>query len=264
MALAAPLPECPAEYRKILGVDFFVGGPRQAADVVAAGGLVVAPAGPALLDLRRDEGYRAALLAADVVLTDSACMVLVWNVLMRDRIRRVSGLEYLKVFLSRADIREPGATFWIMPSVVARDRNLAWLQAQGLPIAQEDCYVAPKYRPSSVCDLELVARINDARPRHVIICLGGGVQEKLGHYLRDECSCSPAFHCIGAAIGFLTGDQVRIPDWADRSGLGWLFRCISDPRRFVPRYTRAALLPLLLFRYRSSMPTHTAGMCRRS
>ena len=35
---------------------------------------------------------------------------------------------------------------------------------------------------------------------------------------------APAIHCIGAALGFLTGDQVRIPHWADQWILGWLFR----------------------------------------
>jgi UDP-N-acetyl-D-mannosaminuronic acid transferase (WecB/TagA/CpsF family) len=57
----------------------------------------------------------------------------------------------------------------------------------------------------------------------------------------------PSIHCIGAALGFLSGDQVNIPDWADRLFLGWLFRCLSQPAKFFPRYFKALrLLPLLL------------------
>jgi UDP-N-acetyl-D-mannosaminuronic acid transferase (WecB/TagA/CpsF family) len=64
----------------------------------------------------------------------------------------------------------------------------------------------------------------------------------------------PAIHCIGAAIAFLSGDQVHIPAWADRFYLGWLFRCLSSPKRYVPRYLDAFGLAPLLWRYRSELP----------
>jgi UDP-N-acetyl-D-mannosaminuronic acid transferase (WecB/TagA/CpsF family) len=115
--------------------------------------------------------------------------------------------------------------------------------------------VAPKYRSGSISDQTLLDLVNRRAPRHVVVCVGGGVQEKLGLYLKKGCSSQPAIHCIGAAIGFLTGDQVRIPDWADQKILGWFFRCVSDPKRFVPRYVRALELPLMLWRYRSQAPT---------
>ena len=50
------------------------------------------------------------------------------------------------------------------------------------------------------------------------------------------------------------GDQVRIPHWADQQVLGWLFRCASDPKRFVPRYFRALALLRLLWRFGNRMP----------
>jgi UDP-N-acetyl-D-mannosaminuronic acid transferase (WecB/TagA/CpsF family) len=80
------------------------------------------------------------------------------------------------------------------------------------------------------------------------------VQEKLGLYLKRQCPGQPAIHCIGAAIAFLTGDQVWIPTWADRWILGWLFRCASNPGRFLPRYTKALMLGVILWRYRGRLP----------
>jgi hypothetical protein len=59
----------------------------------------------------------------------------------------------------------------------------------------------------------------------------------------------PAIHCIGAAIAFLSGDQVRIPSWADKLYLGWLCRCLSSPRRFIPRYPSAPQPIPLIWRY---------------
>jgi UDP-N-acetyl-D-mannosaminuronic acid transferase (WecB/TagA/CpsF family) len=251
-------PAFESTYRQILGVSFFVGAARQAVEAGCRGGLVVAPAAPALVELGRDGEYRRALLEADVVLTDSAFMVLLWNLMMGDRIRRVSGLEYLEVLLSRPEFREPGASFWVMPSVASMERNLAWLQSGGYAVREEDCYLAPRYPGGQIADGRLVELLQRRRPQHIIIGLGGGVQEKLGLYLKAHCAAPPGIHCIGAAIGFLSGDQVRIPKWADRSGLGWLFRCLSSPKRFVPRYLGALRLAPVLWRYRSRMPDAVA------
>ena len=114
--------------------------------------------------------------------------------------------------------------------------------------------MAPKYIDSKIVDDTLVDLVNARKPRHVIIGLGGGVQEKLGLYLRRHCAMRPTIHCTGAALAFLSGDQIRIPEWADRWILGWLFRCASNPRRFIPRYAKALRLPHMLWRYRDQMP----------
>jgi UDP-N-acetyl-D-mannosaminuronic acid transferase (WecB/TagA/CpsF family) len=88
----------------------------------------------------------------------------------------------------------------------------------------------------------------------VVVTIGGGTQERLGLYLKRHLSYLPAIHCIGAAIAFLSGDQVHIPTWADRRYLGWLFRCVSNPKRFVPRYWDARQLFGLMVRYRDTLP----------
>ena len=75
----------------------------------------------------------------------------------------------------------------------------------------------------------------ERRRPHVIIAIGSGAQEKLGYYLRENLPYRPAIHCTGAALGFVTGDQIAIPDWADRLFLGWLFRLFAQPGVFAPR-----------------------------
>ena len=67
------------QFRSILGIKFFVGDAAQAVQRMNDGGLLVVPAAPALKNLPHDAAYREALLAADLVITDSAFMVLVWN-----------------------------------------------------------------------------------------------------------------------------------------------------------------------------------------
>jgi N-acetylglucosaminyldiphosphoundecaprenol N-acetyl-beta-D-mannosaminyltransferase len=219
------------------------------------GGLVLAPSGPGLCDLARDPHYRDALLGSDLNLTDSGFVLLVRFLRGHGFAARTSGLRYLRELLRRPGMSLPGATFWVMPTRESMARNLAWLNGEGIPLTEDDCYVAPLYpRLGSVVDPELVAILERRRPQHIFVCVGSGVQEKLGLYVKRSLTYAPGIHCIGAAIAFLSGDQARIPFWADRLRLGWLVRCIRDPRVFVPRYARAFELAYLVLRYDEKPP----------
>ena len=242
-----------AQFRQILGIRFFVGDADEAIARMSGGGLLVVPAAPALKNLAHDPAYREALQGADLVIADSAFMVMIWNRLKHDSIRRVSGLKYLSSLLKQPDFYQPDGSFWIMASEKSARRNTSWLRRQGIELAPEDRYVAPVYG-KTIHDPALLKRIEERRPRHIIVTLGGGTQERLGLYLRSELNWKPSIHCVGAAIAFLSGDQVQIPIWADRMYLGWLFRCISDPRRYMPRYWDARKLYSLMVRYGSSLP----------
>jgi N-acetylglucosaminyldiphosphoundecaprenol N-acetyl-beta-D-mannosaminyltransferase len=247
-----------ADGRQILGISFYVGNARGAIDRISQGGLLVVPAAPALKDLASNESYRDALVNADLAIADSAFMVLVWNLLQGDSIRRLSGLEYLQELLRQPAVRKPGNTFWVMAGSASAGKNLEWLASEGILVPKECVYEAPMYGPE-IEDPELIARLQALRPQHVIITVGGGTQERLGLYLKRHLGKLPAIHCIGAAIAFLSGDQVRIPNWADKLYLGWLFRCLSSPRRFVPRYWSAPQLIPLIWRYRSQLPVTQAA-----
>jgi UDP-N-acetyl-D-mannosaminuronic acid transferase (WecB/TagA/CpsF family) len=135
-------------------------------------------------------------------------MVLLWKVFSGRRVERIFGLKFLKRVIARL-----------------RSVNLT---------ANSDFYVAPRYGPD-VRDDALVAKIDSHPPAHVVVGIGGGVQEKL-------------------VLAFLTGDQPPIPMWADRFYLGWLLRLLRQPRVFGPRYLSALKLPALVFRYRENLP----------
>lgn len=221
--------------------------------MMRSGGLLVVPAAPALKDLSTNSGYRDALVNADLCITDSAYMVLIWNALEHDRLYRLSGLEYLRALLQEPDVQESGNTLWIMASPQSARMNLSWLKSEGIDIPERNVYMAPIYG-SEIEDPALIQRILQIRPQHIVITVGGGTQERLGLYLKRQLDYLPAIHCIGAAIAFLSGDQVHIPEWVDRFYIGWLFRCISEPKRYLPRYWGARKLLPLMVRYRSELP----------
>lgn len=239
--------------RRILGVNFYAGNAQGAIDRISRGGLLVVPAAPALKDIASNTSYREALINADVAITDSAFMVLLWNGLQRDSLKRLSGLKYLRQLLLDTDVRAPGKTLWVMAGQASAKKNLAWLKSKGICVSSDYVYEAPMYG-GVIEDKVLIERLNELHVKHVVITVGGGTQERLGLYLKRNLDYLPAIHCIGAAIAFLSGDQVKIPNWADKVFLGWLFRCISSPQRYVPRYLSAFRLVPLMWRYRDQLP----------
>ena len=239
---------------RILGLPFFDGTVEQVVSLVSRnGGVLVVPAAPALVRLQHDSVYREAVRRADVAIPDSGLMVLTWALLGRGKLQRISGLAYLLRLIEEPTFAAPNLAFFVLPSNEARGKLLHWCQRRNRTVTAADCYVAPHY-PLAVSDPQLLEIVRQRQVRHIVIAIGNGPQEKLGIYLRDNLPYRPAIHCIGAALGFLTGDQVAIPDWADRFYLGWLLRLLAQPRIFIPRLARCAILPWLILRYGEEMP----------
>jgi exopolysaccharide biosynthesis WecB/TagA/CpsF family protein len=239
---------------QILGIRFFNGDAEEAIALMTQyAGFLVAPSGTCFARLCEDESYRRAILAADLTIPDSGLMVVLWRLLQRENIQRISGLKYLKHLLDKLKSEGNKEVVWILPNPRAQQKLLEWSRREEFPINSDRCYIAPLYG-SEVEDRNLVSLIEQTRPAHVIIAIGSGPQEKLGYYLRESLSCRPAIHCIGGALGFITGDQVAIPDWADRFYLGWFFRLVAQPRIFIPRLSRGLELPWLILKYGGKLP----------
>lgn len=240
---------------RFLGIELGAVSSAEAVEFPLDGGLVLAPSGPGLCTLEWDCHYREALEKADLNLPDSGLAIFLMKGLGLGKLPRTSGLGFLMALLERPELRVPGASMWVMPSRTSMERNLEFLRTTGIPVGENDCHLAPIYPwRGEVCDPALLEKIRSGNAQFVFVCTGSGSQEKLGLWLKRNLPAPITICCIGAAIGFLSGDQVRIPAWADRVCLGWLFRCLSSPRKFVPRYVAAIRLIWLAIRYRDKPP----------
>src|SRR5271163_1539635 len=177
--------------RRILGIEFFHGGASEAVERIRKGGLLVVPSGPGLSSLPWEEDYREALLEADLVIADSGFMVMLWNLLESDNVARLSGLRYFTHLVADPEFRRQGAALYVMASEESARRNVGWLDRQGVCIEPAQVYIAPDYS-SGVVDPVLVKRIVAMRPRHIVITVGGGIQERLGLYIKRSVDYVPA------------------------------------------------------------------------
>jgi UDP-N-acetyl-D-mannosaminuronic acid transferase (WecB/TagA/CpsF family) len=237
-------------YQTILGIKFYVGDLPGLLELCVDGNFIVVPAAPALADLKVDPAYREAVEKSDLAITDSGYMVLLWRAITGQSLTRISGLKLLRGLLAGDELTQAGNSLWIMPSERETEVNLAWLQRNGYSVTREDCFIAPMYPQGPIVDPGLLAFIEARRPRYIIVNLGGGVQERLGFYLRENLAYRPSIICVGAAIAFITGLQADIPVWADAWMLGWFFRCLHAPGKFIPRYWKALRLAGMLAKYR--------------
>ena len=82
----------------------------------------------------------------------------------------------------------------------------------------------------------------------LVVGLGAPKEELWVHEHRDQIA-APVALCVGATIDFLAGHVTRAPIWMQTSGLEWLHRLASQPRRLARRYARDAwIFPRLVLR----------------
>lgn len=239
---------------KVLGINFFNGTAQEAVDSLKKGGLLVVPAAPALINIRKDSGYFESLLKSDLAIPDSGYMVLIWNFFKRPLLKKISGWKFLVTFLADKQIVDSNSVLLVDPNADEASANLAYLNSIGFKLSNDHSYIAPWYKGNKLVDTALLEIIKEQKPRYIIVNLGGGVQEKLGLYLKENLPYSPAIICTGAAIAFLTGRQAKMPTWADKLFLGWLMRCIDNPSVFIPRYFKAFKLVKLIIQYGEKSP----------
>jgi N-acetylglucosaminyldiphosphoundecaprenol N-acetyl-beta-D-mannosaminyltransferase len=119
--------------------------------------------------------------------------------------------------------------------------------------------LSPPFRPlTDVEDEEITTQISDSGARMAFIGLGCPKQER---WVMDHRGRIPAvLFAVGAAFDFFAGTKAQAPRWMMRSGLEWLFRLASEPRRLAvrylkhnPRFVALILIQLMRRRVRESL-----------
>lgn len=184
---------------------------------------------------QRDPGARALLARASLRVPDG--MPLIWAArLSGQRLpERVSGSSL--IFSLTAAAAAGGRSVYLLggePGVPESAADALSRRYAGLKIAGTS---APP--PGFDRDPVRVAGVRDqlvtAAPDIVYVGLGFPKQERLIAELAPELPRTWFVAC-GAAIPFAAGALPRAPSWMRRSGLEWLFRLISEPRRLARRY----------------------------
>lgn len=90
---------------------------------------------------------------------------------------------------------------------------------------------------------EIIEAINRSRADILLVCLGAPLQEKWLAENLAKTGCKLGVG-LGGAFDFTAGIIPRAPLWMRKSGFEWLFRLITNPKRFK----RQLALPKLILR----------------
>ena len=214
---------------------------------------------------RDDRSFRTWVDSADLVTPDG--MPLVWGLrwLGVPEATRVYGPELMPVVLSRAASDEvPVAFVGGTPDILDRLSKRATIDFPGLRVVHRSS-PHDDGTPSEL-DGKIADAIRESGARIVFVGLGCPKQERW--MARQRPNVQAVMLGVGAAFDFLAGVKPQAPPVLRRSGLEWLFRLVTEPRRLSGRYLRQNPRFAILFarqllveraRRRPSRRTHRHG-----
>jgi N-acetylglucosaminyldiphosphoundecaprenol N-acetyl-beta-D-mannosaminyltransferase len=226
--------------RKILfkKINFSNGEFEEIYNKVKKGGLVVAPAASALVEIENDKIYHNSLINSDVVLLDSGFFCILLRIFRNQEVKKLSGYKFLKKFLNKNKFKNKNLLM-IDPTKEESHFNQNFLKLKKFKKIYS--YTAPFYDDNKNFhkDKNLINYIKKIKPDCIIINLAGGKQEPLGIFLKNYLTKNVLIICTGAAIAFLTKRQAPINDLIDKFYLGWALRIIFNPKNTYKRFLKS-------------------------
>lgn len=198
---------------------------------------------------QRHRGFARAYADADFVLADGAPLVLLSRLFGRALPERVAGSDLVPKLFERGQAERPIRVFLLgaRPEVNERAAHMAERRWRGVQIVGRDSPPLGFERNPSE-NSRILSAVAAARPDVLVVGLGAPKQELWVHRHKDAIEAKIAL-CVGATIDFIAEEKRRAPHWMRRSGLEWIHRVASEPRRLSARYVRDGLaLPGLVFR----------------
>jgi len=195
-----------------------------------------------LVKLGRDEGFRRAYAAQDLVVADGNPIV--WlSRLARRPVALVPGSDLVMPLVQAAEkagrpVSLLGSTEGSLAAAAAQ------LQAQ-VPGLRIGALIAPPmgFDPEGEAARAMLAQLQALGPGLCLVALGAPKQERLAA-LGRQVAPDVGFASVGAGVDFIAGAQKRAPKWVRAIAMEWLWRCLSAPRRMGPRYAAClAILP---------------------
>lgn len=149
------------------------------------------------------------------------------------RQRRINGPDLMWRYCAEAATR--GESIYLYGSTPETLQILEHRLAETFPGLRVAGSWSPPFRALTEEEDEAdVARINASGAGTVWVSLGCPKQEKWMAAHRGRINA--VMIGVGAAFDYHAGTTPRAPSWMQRSGLEWLYRLLSEPRRLWRRY----------------------------
>ncbi|QDU56451.1 WecB/TagA/CpsF family glycosyltransferase [Aeoliella mucimassa] len=200
--------------------------------------------------LSHHEGLQNAYKSAAMVLADGAPIVAASRLLGRPLPERVAGSDLVPSVLAAAAAGSQPLRVFLLgagPGVAERAAEAIHQKYNNVQVVGTHCPPLGFEHNSAANQAALDAV--SAQPVDLLVVGLGAPKQELWvakHY--QQLNAKVAL-CAGATIDFLAGEKQRSPVWMRRTGLEWVHRLASEPRRLATRYLRDAIVfPQLVWR----------------
>lgn len=197
----------------------------------------------AVMDAYRDPELRHIFNASGMTTPDGMAIVWLLRLQGHRHVSRVYGPDLM------LEVCRAGVAMGYRHFLYGGDEGVAGLLADRLkerfPGLQVVGTHTPPFRPlTDAEDRQVVEKLNVSGADIVWVGLSTPKQERwmAAHLGRID---APVMVGVGAAFDFLSGRKPQAPLWIQRSGLEWLFRLATEPRRLWPRYRQYPLFAVL-------------------
>ena len=223
---------------------------------------VVTPNVDHIVKLQTNTGLKKAYKDAALVVTDGRPVVWAANLLGVKLPGTVPGSDLVPAIFKHTQVNQQPLTVFLlgaMPGVADRAKDIihtTWPMVKVVGTLSPDFGFEKKPDVSkAICE-----SVNASGADLLLLGLGAPKQELWIAQHSAELSVKVTL-CIGATIDFIAGEKSRAPLWMQKTGLEWLHRMLSEPRRLAKRYIiDAVIFPKLIFNewlLRRQLPSDT-------
>lgn len=188
------------------------------------GAYCVTPNAEIAWEAMKDAAFREIVNEASLVLPDGAGVVLGAKILGRPLKEKVAGIDFADRLAG--ELAQTGGTLYLLggkPGIGEKAAENLRKKHPGLRI----CGVADGYFQE---EAPVIAKINEAKPDVLFVCLGAPKQERFMAAHRAELDVGLMIGLGGSLDGF-AGTVKRAPKWMIRCNLEWFYRLCKEPRR---------------------------------
>lgn len=151
---------------------------------------------------------------------------------------RVAGADLVAAIVERAAAGTKVHLYGAAPGVA--DAAAALLRERH-PRAVVTSDAGPMIPDVDALDPRAVEPLRAAAPDICCVAFGNPKQERFIARFGADLGI-PVMIGVGGSLDFLVGEQRRAPEWMQRSGLEWLYRASTEPRRLAGRYAKDAFV----------------------
>jgi exopolysaccharide biosynthesis WecB/TagA/CpsF family protein len=230
--------------QKLLNIWVDDVSPPELMDVLDTDGGVVFTLNPDhLWHLHRNRAFLDAYRSADIVTVDSHYVKLALRFLGRPVRYRITGADFAPAYCDHL-------------GQMASRMGTVFLLGAGPGVAKEArrrinarvgwALVVGAHGPSmnfvnDEAEVEAVlGQVRASGATVLLVGLGAPKQEIFIAEVRQRLPQVKVILGVGATIDYEAGAVERAPAWMRRWGAEWLFRVVTDPRRYLSRYVRGA------------------------